>query len=100
PGLQGGVGPPGRRRENAPMLVEARRFGGLFSLVVGVSGGYKLIQWTGGGEARSARHHRRSAEGAYRLATRLEGLPIKVCQFLGSRADTPPPPSARGLSPV
>jgi len=72
------------------MLVEAHRFAGLFSLVVRVYGGYKLIQWTGGGEARYARHHRRSAEGAYRLATRLEGLPIKVCQFLGSRADILP----------
>src|SRR5262245_21466649 len=89
-GLQGDVASPGPRRENAPMLVEAHRFAGLFSLVVRVYGGYKLIQWTGGGEARYARHHRRSAEGAYRLATRLEGLPIKVCQFLGSRADILP----------
>jgi ubiquinone biosynthesis protein len=39
---------------------------------------------------RLARHHRRSAHGAYALATRLEGLPIKVCQFLGSRADVLP----------
>jgi predicted unusual protein kinase regulating ubiquinone biosynthesis (AarF/ABC1/UbiB family) len=72
------------------MLVEAQRFAGLFSLVARVYGGYKLIQWTGGGEPRYARHHRRSAEGAYRLATRLEGLPIKVCQFVGSRADILP----------
>src|SRR5439155_1656789 len=31
-----------------------------------------------------------SAQATYRLATRLEGLPIKVCQFLGSRADILP----------
>src|SRR5439155_9994413 len=43
-----------------------------------------------GDGARLARHHRCSAERAYRLATRLEGLPIKVCQFLGSRADILP----------
>src|SRR2546422_335523 len=43
-----------------------------------------------GDGVRLARHHRRSAEGAYRLATRLEGLPIKVCQFVGSRADILP----------
>ena len=73
-------------------LLRARRFTALATLVARVYGGYKLIQWTGGGDvqARYARHHRWSAEGAYRLATRLEGLPIKVCQFLGSRADVLP----------
>jgi ubiquinone biosynthesis protein len=74
------------------VLIAARRFTALATLVARVYGGYKLIQWTGGasGTARLARHHRRSAEGAYGLATRLEGLPIKVCQFLGSRADVLP----------
>lgn len=73
-------------------LVAAQRFSALAVLVARVYGGYKLIQWTTGASpgGRLARHHRWSAEGAYRLATRLEGLPIKVCQFLGSRADILP----------
>src|SRR5207244_68909 len=72
------------------MLVAARRFSALATLVARVYGGYKWIQLTGDGAERYARHHRRSAEDAYALATRLEGLPIKVCQFLGSRADILP----------
>jgi predicted unusual protein kinase regulating ubiquinone biosynthesis (AarF/ABC1/UbiB family) len=77
------------------MLVEGQRFAAVATLVARIYGGYKLLQWrarlTGADLAvRYARHHRRSAEAAYRLATRLEGLPIKVCQFLGSRADVLP----------
>ena len=73
------------------MLVAAHRFTVLAALVTRVYAGYKLIQWTGGDrERRLARHHRWSAEAAFRVATRLEGLPIKVCQFLGSRADILP----------
>jgi predicted unusual protein kinase regulating ubiquinone biosynthesis (AarF/ABC1/UbiB family) len=77
------------------MFLAAQRFAALARLVVRVYAGYKIIQWTTQPDsparaARLARHHRRSAEGAYRLATRLEGLPIKVCQFLGSRADILP----------
>ena len=78
------------------MLLGARRFSALAALVARIYGGYKLIQWTRGDGVRLARHHRRSAEGAYRLATRLEGLPIKVCQFVGSRADILP--AARALA--
>ena len=84
------VASPGLRAHNARMVVAARRFSALASLVARIYGGYKLIQWTGGGAARYAAQHRRSAEAAYRLATRLEGLPIKTCQFLGSRADILP----------
>ncbi|TMA43923.1 MAG: hypothetical protein E6J83_09505 [Deltaproteobacteria bacterium] len=79
-----------------PMLAtRAYRFAAQASLVARVYGGYKLIQALGrvglaGADGHYARHHRRSAEAAYRLATRLEGLPIKVCQFLGSRADILP----------
>src|SRR5712692_7960943 len=80
------------------MLLGARRFSALTALVARVYGGYKLIQWTRGDGVRLARHHRRSAAGAYRLATRLEGLPIKVCQFLGSRADILPDEYVRVLS--
>jgi predicted unusual protein kinase regulating ubiquinone biosynthesis (AarF/ABC1/UbiB family) len=80
------------------MLVRARRFGALATLVARVYGGYKLIQWTRRDGGALSRHHRRSAEGAYRLATSLEGLPIKVCQFLGSRADILPPEYVEVLS--
>jgi ubiquinone biosynthesis protein len=74
------------------------RFVAVAALVARIYAGYKLIQlagpraWLGARDlrARYARHHRRSAARAYRLATRLEGLPIKVCQFLGSRADVLP----------
>src|SRR5438132_8766574 len=94
--LQGDVASPRTTPHNAWMLLGVRRFSALAALVARIYGGYKLIQLSRGfaaarGEgARLARHHRRSAERAYRLATRLEGLPIKVCQFLGSRADILP----------
>jgi predicted unusual protein kinase regulating ubiquinone biosynthesis (AarF/ABC1/UbiB family) len=86
------------------MLLAARRFSALAALVSRVYAGYKLIQWTGPRSDperrghRLARHHRWSAEAAYALATRLEGLPIKVCQFLGSRADVLPPEYVEVLS--
>ena len=71
------------------------------ALVARVYAGYKAIQLADRAAraagirpprtaARLVRHHRRSAEGLYAIATRLEGLPIKVCQFLGSRADVLP----------
>src|SRR5213080_2538088 len=94
--LQGDVASPRTTPHNARMLLGVRRFSALAALVARIYGGYKLIQLSRGfaaacGDgARLARHHRRSAERAYRLATRLEGLPIKVCQFLGSRADILP----------
>jgi predicted unusual protein kinase regulating ubiquinone biosynthesis (AarF/ABC1/UbiB family) len=80
------------------MLLAARRFTALARRVAATYAGYKWIQWTGGGDARYARHHRRSATAAYALAVRLEGLPIKVCQFLGSRADILPPEYVAVLS--
>ena len=85
------------------MLVRERRFAAQAALVARIYGGYKLIQLAGrlgarDTDARFSRQHRRSAEGAYRLATRLEGLPIKVCQFLGSRADVLPPEYVEVLS--
>ena len=74
------------------------RFAATAALVARIYGGYKIIQLldragpTGRGRTagRYSRHHRASAEGAYRLAVWLEGLPIKVCQFLGTRADVLP----------
>jgi len=71
------------------------RFAIVAWLVARVYAGYKFIQLTTrlgwpNPEARYARHDRRSARSVYRMAIRLEGLPIKVCQFLGSRADILP----------
>lgn len=64
-------------------------------LVARIYVGYKVIQLTTrlgwpNPRARYARHDRRSARAVYRMAVRLEGLPIKVCQFIGSRADVLP----------
>src|SRR5512140_1306553 len=42
-------------------------------------------------ERRLSAHHLRSAQRIYRLATRMEGLLIKTCQFISSRADVAPP---------
>jgi predicted unusual protein kinase regulating ubiquinone biosynthesis (AarF/ABC1/UbiB family) len=39
---------------------------------------------------RVSRRHRRNAEALYNLAARLQGLMIKPCQFLSSRADLVP----------
>lgn len=49
-------------------------------------------------ERRYARVHRRSAERIYRLAARMEGLLIKTCQFISSRADVAPPEYVSVLS--
>jgi predicted unusual protein kinase regulating ubiquinone biosynthesis (AarF/ABC1/UbiB family) len=73
----------------------AQRFVAQAALVARVYAGYKRIQLArrlgvGGDHGTLARQHRRSAEATYEMATRLEGLPIKVCQFLGSRADILP----------
>lgn len=72
-----------------------RRFAIVAALVARIYAGYKWIQVTSrlgwpNAAARYARHDQRSARGVYRMAIRLEGLPIKVCQFLGSRADILP----------
>lgn len=42
-------------------------------------------------EARYAREHERNARRLYETATRLQGLLIKACQFISSRADVAPP---------
>jgi predicted unusual protein kinase regulating ubiquinone biosynthesis (AarF/ABC1/UbiB family) len=83
------------------LVVRTRRFTALAALVARVYVGYKWIQLADraaraagrsnrGTASRLVRQHRRSAEGLYAIATKLEGLPIKVCQFLGSRADVLP----------
>ena len=58
--------------------------------------GYKRIQRTRGLSAserrrRYSRQHQIAAERLYRLAVRMEGLLIKACQFISSRADIAPP---------
>lgn len=49
-------------------------------------------------QRRYAEQHRRSAERVYRLATRMQGLLIKTCQFISSRADVAPPEYVAVLS--
>jgi predicted unusual protein kinase regulating ubiquinone biosynthesis (AarF/ABC1/UbiB family) len=95
-----GVASSRRAPQNPTVLVGAQRFAAVAGLVARVYAGYKLIQHRGGADqqGRYARHHRWCAEAAFALATRLEGLPIKVCQFLGSRADVLPPEYVEVLS--
>jgi len=74
---------------------QTERFVAQLWLVARIYAGYKRIQLgrrlgLGSDDGTLVRQHRRSAQAAYDLATRLEGLPIKVCQFLGSRADILP----------
>jgi predicted unusual protein kinase regulating ubiquinone biosynthesis (AarF/ABC1/UbiB family) len=74
---------------------QTERFVAQAWLVARIYAGYKRIQLgrrlgLGRSDGTLARQHRRSAEATYDMATRLEGLPIKVCQFLGSRADILP----------
>jgi len=65
--------------------------------------GYKRIQkmrWLSEAE-RAERYriqHRVTGERLYRLAVRLQGLLIKACQFLSSRADVAPPELVAVLS--
>jgi len=77
-----------------PTRSPSRRFLAQGWLVVRVYAGYKWLQVRSrlGRDTTAAfeRQHRRSADAVYRLAVRLEGLPIKVCQFIGSRADVLP----------
>ncbi len=85
-----------RRRSIHVLRVPPLRFALVARTVARIYGGYKGIQLLGNalGAHRVAplysRQHRRSAESIYRLATHLEGLLIKACQFLGTRADLLP----------
>src|SRR5712692_515775 len=81
--------PPAAAARMKRFLIVAR-------MVAQVYGGYKVVQALSKviaaerSDAMYHRHHRRSAQLAYRTATRLEGLLIKACQFLGTRADILP----------
>jgi len=78
------------------LVVRVRRFFAVARLVVTVYADYKVRQVHGrltGGSARRDWYdaqHRRSARRLRDTAVRLEGLLIKVCQFMGSRADVLP----------
>jgi ubiquinone biosynthesis protein len=86
--------PPGTAE---PGLVErARRFGNLVWLAARIYAGYKSIQlWTRYISARNRdelfrRQDLRAARALYATAVRLEGLLIKACQFIATRADVLP----------
>lgn len=49
-------------------------------------------------ERAYSREHQRNAERIYKTAARLEGLLIKTCQFISSRADVAPPEYVAVLS--
>lgn len=49
-------------------------------------------------DARYSAAHQKNAERIYKLATRMEGLMIKTCQFISSRADIAPPEYVAVLS--
>lgn len=65
-------------------------------LVGQIYAGYKAIQLLGKvtnsdyADEQLRRHHRRCAELIYRTAADLQGLLIKSCQFIGTRADVLP----------
>ncbi len=65
-------------------------------LVGQIYAGYKVIQLLGKvtsadyADAQLQRHHRRCAELIYNTAAELQGLLIKSCQFIGTRADVLP----------
>jgi predicted unusual protein kinase regulating ubiquinone biosynthesis (AarF/ABC1/UbiB family) len=78
------------------LATRAWRFANVVWLAVRVYAGYKLIQlWTRFISARNRdalyrRQDLRSARALYATAVRLEGLLIKACQFIATRADVLP----------
>lgn len=88
--------PPRRRGARRLLKHPAARFALVARTVAQVYGGYKSLQLIGkllGADRVTwlyARQHRSGAEAIYRTAVQLEGLLIKACQFLGTRADLLP----------
>jgi ubiquinone biosynthesis protein len=78
------------------IALRARRFLSVISTAASIYAGYKTIQlhtrYLGGADAeqRYRRQDLRSARRLYHAAVRLEGLLIKVCQFMATRADVLP----------
>ena len=87
-----------------PWLTRLGRFSVVALLVVRVYSGYKLRQLFGLATGRRNEpdfydaRHLRSACLLRDTAIRLEGLLIKVCQFIGTRADVLPPEFVRVLA--
>jgi aarF domain-containing kinase len=79
-----------------PWPRRARRFADVGWTFVLIYWSYKRIQRNrklspAERERRISAAHRSNAKRIYRLATRMEGLLIKTCQFISSRADVAPP---------
>ena len=92
-----------RPAEPLPLAVRTRRFLRVARLVVSVYTDYKARQVRGrmsGGNRRADwydKEHERAARRLRDAAVDMEGLLIKVCQFMGSRADVLPPSFIRVL---
>ena len=79
-----------------PLHQRARRFVDVGWTFLAVYWSYKRIQRNkkltpAERERRISNAHQSSATRIYRLSTRMEGLLIKTCQFISSRADIAPP---------
>jgi predicted unusual protein kinase regulating ubiquinone biosynthesis (AarF/ABC1/UbiB family) len=78
------------------MLRRAGRFLRIAWVAAGIYAGYKSIQlWSRvAGDARKEERYRRqdarAARALYRAAVRMQGLLIKACQFIATRADVLP----------
>ncbi|MFZ1121239.1 MAG: AarF/UbiB family protein, partial [Candidatus Binataceae bacterium] len=77
-------------------LVRAWRFVSVAWVAANIYAGYKSIQlWSRiAGDARKEERYRRqdgrAARALYRSAVRLQGMLIKACQFIATRADVLP----------
>jgi predicted unusual protein kinase regulating ubiquinone biosynthesis (AarF/ABC1/UbiB family) len=87
---------PAARGNTRPLHHRGQRFARVASTLGKIYAGYKSIQLLEkffGSKRVSWMYHRQhatSARAIYRTAVRLEGLLIKACQFLGTRADLLP----------
>jgi predicted unusual protein kinase regulating ubiquinone biosynthesis (AarF/ABC1/UbiB family) len=91
------AGPTVREPEPEPgRLVRAWRFVSVAWVAARIYAGYKSIQlWSRiAGDARKEERYRRqdgrAARALYRSAVRLQGMLIKACQFIATRADVLP----------
>ena len=91
------AGRTGREPEPEPgRLVRAWRFVSVAWVAARIYAGYKSIQlWSRiAGDARKEERYRRqdgrAARALYRSAVRLQGMLIKACQFIATRADVLP----------
>jgi predicted unusual protein kinase regulating ubiquinone biosynthesis (AarF/ABC1/UbiB family) len=79
-----------------PLHVRAQRFWTVGWAFLRVYAGYKWLAWRHRDssdavrDAAYAKHHQWSAEKIYDVASQLQGLLIKTCQFISARADIAP----------